>query len=376
MIMRKNIFKAFILSLILLTTISCEKETVNEASKNKIILACGGNDDAYLYAVDGNGDLVWKKLGYSYPAAIKDDIAYITLAGKMYAVDVLTGEEIWANETLPELIFNALALYNDVIYATSTSRDVYAVNASTGELKWTFQTESNAVIGSAPTVVNDIIYFGAPDDYIYAIDLDGNLIWRFHTNSGDLRSSPAVFDNKVFIGSDVGLLYALNAENGDSIWSRNVGMTGEECPTISDNKVYIQGEQALYCLSVVDGSIIWDYTIAYNDNWSSPMEVNGVLYVIGIHEGIQAFNSSDGSRIWENTSFGTETIASPVVYDNVVYISAPGGLIATNASTGKTLWIYGERTFGSEQIKFYTSPVVYDISEKVTTYPSDSGNKQ
>lgn len=374
--MRKNIYRAFILSLILIIAISCEKETVNIGNKDIIILACGDDDDVNLYAVDGKGDLVWKKIGYSYPGAIKDDIAYIMLDDKMCAVDILTGNEIWVNEALPMKSTNPLALYNNVIYATSLSRDIYAVNASTGELKWTFKTESNAVINSAPTVVNDIIYFGAPDHNIYAIDLDGNLVWKFLTNSGDLRSSPAVFGNKLFIGSDAGILYALNAENGDSIWSCNVGTDGEECPTISEDKLYIQGDQALYCLSTVDGSVIWDYTIAWNDTWSTPFEENGALYVIGIHEGIQAFNSIDGSRIWKNTSFGTETNASPVVYDNVVYVSSPGGLIATNASTGKTLWIYGENSFRTDRIKFLSSPVVYDTNEKITTYPSDSGNRQ
>ena len=381
--MKNKSFK-FLAFLILTIVLSCEKdlETDNPSinMENRIVIACGkpsSSDNYYVYAIDGNGNLLWSKPGFGPPVAINNDIAYLNLSGNLYAVNVRTGEEIWSNETTQGDFNNSITFYNKVLYTSSFgSKKIYAVNALTGEIKWSFETDILAVFSSAPTVVNEVVYFGAPDENVYALDLEGNLIWKYFTNAGDLRSSTAVSDNKLYIGADNGSLYVLNAENGDSIWSYNIGITGEESPTISNHMVFIQGEQKVFCLNSDNGSIIWDYDIAYSYSWSSPTEIDGKLYVCGINRGLQALNSNDGSELWNNTSFGTTTRGCPVVFGEVVYVSAPGGLVAIDALTGNTLWNYGEFTFMSTAISFYSSPVVYDTETKLVGYPSDSGNMQ
>ena len=87
-------------------------------------------------------------------------------------------------------------------------------------------------IGVADSVVNDWPMFhydathsGSPDNIAPTTH---DLLWSFNTiASGSdptsiISSSPAIVGGVVYIGSDDGNLYALNASTGTSIWSRTL----------------------------------------------------------------------------------------------------------------------------------------------------------
>ena len=50
-----------------------------------------------------------------------------------------------------------------------------------GEEVWRFQTSGQ--VWSPPAVWNDVLYFGSWDCHFYAVDLEGNELWRFATNN-------------------------------------------------------------------------------------------------------------------------------------------------------------------------------------------------
>ena len=54
-----------------------------------------------------------------------------------------------------------------------------------------------------------------------------------------MDSSPSVMDNKVYVGSRDGNVYALDAANGQLIWNYTTGGSVDSSPSVMDNKVYI-----------------------------------------------------------------------------------------------------------------------------------------
>jgi len=65
-----------------------------------------------------------------------------------------------------------------------------------GEVKWSFQAQ--APILSTPVVVSDTVYIGSNDGYLYALDAaTGDLRWKFKTGSW-VESSPAVVNGIVW----------------------------------------------------------------------------------------------------------------------------------------------------------------------------------
>ena len=69
-------------------------------------------------------------------------------------------------------------------------------------------------ISSSPSVVDGVLYVGSEDDNVYAINAyNGDKLWSYATG-GAVSSSPAVIDGIVYVGSADFNVYALNAANG------------------------------------------------------------------------------------------------------------------------------------------------------------------
>ncbi len=71
---------------------------------------------------------------------------------------------------------------------------------------WTFKT--NGPVYSSPTYDNGSVFIGSDDGYLYRLDAStGAMVWKFQTG-GIVRCKPAVVDSVVYFGSDDGNLYA------------------------------------------------------------------------------------------------------------------------------------------------------------------------
>ena len=81
------------------------------------------------------------------------------------------------------------------------------MDIATGQEKWRFATGKK--IKSSPAVANGAVFVGSHDRHLYAVDAEsGEEIWRFKT--GDrVFGSPLVHEGMVYAGSDDGHLYAL-----------------------------------------------------------------------------------------------------------------------------------------------------------------------
>jgi hypothetical protein len=94
------------------------------------------------------------------------------------------------------------------IYVGSANNYIYALNPD-GTLKWRYQTEY--WVGCTPAIGADgTIYIGSADGYIYALNPDGTLKWRYQT--GHLREFHSAIgaDGTVYIGSTDNYLYAIH----------------------------------------------------------------------------------------------------------------------------------------------------------------------
>ena len=78
---------------------------------------------------------------------------------------------------------------------------------------WEFKT--GGPVKSSPAIVNGKVYVGSLDQKIYALDLRaGAKEWEFKTEGG-VESSPLVLDGRVYAGSEDSHLYSLSAKTGE-----------------------------------------------------------------------------------------------------------------------------------------------------------------
>jgi hypothetical protein len=152
------------------------------------------------------------------------------------------------------------------------------------------------------------------------LDLDtGDFIWNATFSDLPSRyqhfadSTPAVFEDVLFIATPEGIVKALSTVDGSQVW-----------------------ESSIYTVSTVSPDVLY----------SSPAYADNHIYIGTPAGAILALNASTGKTTWENESFPTWTAApihgSPIVSNGLVYIADDNGVLysfgkftpSTNAVTG------------------------------------------
>src|SRR5579862_215193 len=86
-----------------------------------------------------------------------------------------------------------------------------------GGVKWTFK--AGGAIVTSPAVVDGVVYIGAMDGHMYAIDQQtGKEKWNFKS-SMPIGSSPAIANGALYFVSSAGALAALDTKTGKVKWT-------------------------------------------------------------------------------------------------------------------------------------------------------------
>lgn len=134
-------------------------------------------------------------------------------------------------------------------------------------------------------------------------------------------SSPAVANGVVYVGSDNGHFFALNASTGAYLWSYFLGDSVRSSPAVANGVVYIgSGDSKVYALNTSTGAFLWRYATG-GDVQSSPAVANGVVYVGSSDGNVYALNASTGAKLWSFDT-GVAVDSSPTVAHGVAYIHA------------------------------------------------------
>ncbi len=181
-----------------------------------------GSQDDNLYAIAPDGKVRWSYEASadidSSPVIGDDGTIYFGCDDRrLYAVD--RDGRLKFRVLLGGMIRGPVALGPEgtvLVGVYGPHPRLVAVAAADGAERWSFpvtDTESDEIgVASGPLVDRDgRIYFGAHDDYLYALTPDGKLLWTFGAE-GDIDTPPVLgADGTLYFGSDDGRLYAIGA---------------------------------------------------------------------------------------------------------------------------------------------------------------------
>jgi len=244
------------------------------------------------------------------------------------------------------------------MFGYDSSRSRYSTSSSTPDtnnILWSYTTGGE--IYSSPAVANGKIYIGSYDKKVYCLNAsNGELIWS-NLAGGYVFSSPAVANGKIYIGSSDGKVYCMDADTGAWIWKYTTGNGIYSSPAVANGKIYIgSSDGKVYCMDAEGNgdettTKIWDYATG-DDVESSPAVANGKIYIGSYDKKVYCLNASNGDHIWNYTT-GSEIYSSPAVANGKIYIgSSDENFYCLNASNGELIWSY---TTGGE---IYSSPAV------------------
>ena len=181
----------------------------------------------------------------SSPTINNDKIYFGSGNGKIYALDLETGNEVWSFQT-GEVSHTSPAVAYGNVYAGSWDSYLYCIDAETGEKKWNYQTGTDTVyynqvgIQSSPLVADSTVYFGCRDAHVYALNaITGELQWKRFNNYSWVIVSPVIDeDNLYYTTSDSQEFTALNRQTGDSLYTLSTKSYGFSSPILLGDMIY------------------------------------------------------------------------------------------------------------------------------------------
>jgi len=160
--------------------------------------------------------------------------------------------------------------------------------------------------------------------------------------------------DRVIVTTGFGDVVALNAETGDEIWKRNVGVPIRTAPTAIAGRVFVvTTDNQLLALDTDSGEVLWNQR-AFQESAgllapTSPAATNDVVIAPFTSGELEAVRVQTGSLAWSDqlTRTGNFTplaninaiAARPVIVDGRVYaISHSGRFVAIDLRTGERVW--------------------------------------
>lgn len=217
--------------------------------------------DNKVYALDiKTGDVIWGHVGISdeinslqtySPILHKQQIIVQYTSGDLYALDLLSGNELWSQSINPAIdhLSQATKLQNVITSPTIASGNVYAfsndgyiasINADTGALNWKERLRINKQIW----IAGDTIFGVNANNQILAINLaDGKLIWEFdpieNKEKAESLNAPIIANNKLLVVSSEGELYIINPNKPTIEQKISVVSQVHLPPLVSDGELYL-----------------------------------------------------------------------------------------------------------------------------------------
>ncbi len=202
--------------------------------------------------------------------------------------------------------------------------------------QWEFQTGDR--VWSPPVVADGTVYVGSDDGNVYALDAtDGAQQWQFQTDPS-VRSPPAIADGTVYVGSHDDNVYALDTADGTEQWQFQTGADVRSSPAVADGTVYVGSKDyKVYALDTTEGTEQWRYETGGKVE-SSPAIADGTVYVGSNDDNVYALDAADGTEQWQFQT-GADVRSSPAVADGTVYVGSwDSSVYALDAADGTEQW--------------------------------------
>ncbi len=226
----------------------------------------------------------------SSPLLINGKLYVGNLAGVLYCIDPLSGDEHWNYDSKAAIHSSPVAADSLIVFANDAGV-VYCLDGRNGLEVWRYQT--GAAIFGAAMVAGGMVFVGSRDHLLYAIEAtNGRLRWKY--DAGDrIVSTPSSNDSLVFAASLAGTLAALSRKDGHCAWKFKANSVINSTAAITRTAVFVGSlDTELYALSPETGSVLWKFNIESRIK-TSLVVWKDFLYVLAEDRSVHCFRSTN-----------------------------------------------------------------------------------
>jgi len=260
----------------------------------------------------------------------------VTGKGLLAALNVKNGQEYWKRE-LNTPVRIAPRVAKGMIFLTTVDNQLFAIDATDGSIRWKHQgIQEIAGVHSAPMVAvrDEMVIVPYSSGELYAVDArNGNDRWREtlmttkptagRSRIADMVASPIIHEDRVYVGSQAGVLAAIDLRNGARLWE-------EELPGIqhmwrAGGYLFITTmDRRMLSVYMPDGRIRWTQTLPGHGElepegyWIGSLTVSGQLLVFGSHGEVLKLNPADGAIV-SHHDYPSEVMHVPSVVNGGMF---------------------------------------------------------
>ena len=212
--------------------------------------------------------------------------------------------------------------------------------------------KADAPVYFHPVLAGGVLYVGSDDGHVYALDaLTGHERWEFDAGA-EARPGAAIAGGLLFVATADGVLHAIETESGVERWRKE--NVADVAAIATDGIVYVPGtDNKAHGFDVTTGEERW--------SWSAPAAVerltvvDGTVYVTIAGGFLYAISLTDGSEVWPRIKTLSDEAGFPLVTPDTLVMSTiqtvgepVGELSFIDRSTGEVRWRF--RTQSGRQI--------------------------
>lgn len=254
--------------------------------------------------------------------SVYSDLVFINdLAGRVFCYQFDTGKEIGKVKYSGGSVFSTPIPYKNIIVFPVAMENDNLTDLIYYDYKEGKEINDIELPGRALTQMiadSNSIYFTTEIGSAFKFTSRGRKIWETHTRV-PTRSSPVLVDNLLIFGNDKGEIIALDSQNGDSVYAKQIGGQFYSGLTVSDSLIFVGNNNGiLYALKVLTGEIVWQFDSKARILMNPAIDDKNI-YIGNLEGDFFSLNKIDGKQYWE-IKFPGLLDATPLVTENMILL--------------------------------------------------------
>lgn len=280
-------------------------------------------------------------------AAVSGDfVVYTTTQGAVKCVSLERGELKWSAQTGGK-IFSTPAISKGYVVVGSTDNIIYCFSIKTGKVLWKHTCDKSVL--ASPTIYKDVVYIGASDRRFRALNLkDGKMKWNYPDMKGFVEAKPYVDDYQVVIGDWGNTLYSFDTNTGALQWTwktkgSRMYSPAAAWPVKANNRIFVTTPRRMtYAIEATNGNTVWSHRGGRESIGISTL--GDRIFVKTMSDTVFCFSTSQSLTpevLWAaDANFGYEIAPTPITTDSeLIFVPTDkGDIIALKSSDGSLVW--------------------------------------
>lgn len=215
------------------------------------------------------------------------------------------------------------ALHNGKIYAGTKDGYIFVINADTGAFIKKAKIAAAGVLAAPSFDADGMMYFGANDNYFYAVDGETLAIkWKQYMAS-PVYGTASVDGNGVYFASQIGKVYGLNKLTGAIKWSYLTGSWMNSSGSIHNGNFIIgSDDRYVYCLNTLTGALVWR-SVFLIDNFAkmSCITICNEVFITGCVDRLVMLNADTGATDFTCHSTASNFSSPAYIDGRIAFVS-------------------------------------------------------